>query len=101
MHYRLIVRHAGVEGRGQTENLSERGAMASIDVDPALCAGDHIELDIELPGHGTVSVAASVRWTSTVLPGMTGLEFTQPISAELLGHIAELVTTGVDEAEGF
>ena len=61
VNYRLIVRHAGFEGRGNTENLSERGAMLSVDIDPALNAGDMLELDLELPqGGGAITVRVTV-----------------------------------------
>ncbi|PRQ07812.1 PilZ domain protein [Enhygromyxa salina] len=99
VHYRLSLRRAGGKGRGTTENLSERGAMVSLDVDPPLVAGEMIELEIELPGYGSLAVPAKVRWASTVLPGMTGVEFTLPVSPVLLAHIAQLITTGIDEAE--
>jgi hypothetical protein len=101
VQYRLVVRHAGLEGRGTTENLSDRGAMLSVDIDPPLAPGDLVELDLELPGLGLITVAAHVRWTSTVLPGMTGIEFTPPVLPELLGHIAQLVAMRLDHAQGF
>ena len=101
VHHRLIVRHAGFEGRGQTENLSERGAMISVDIDPALSPGDPLELELELPQVGPICVAATVRWVSAVLPGMTGIEFDPPILPELLAHIASLLGREIDEAEGF
>jgi hypothetical protein len=75
--------------------------MVSVDIDPPLSAGDEIDLEIELPEQGSVSVPAKVRWTSTVLPGMTGVEFTLPVAPRLLAHIAELVSARIDEAEGF
>jgi hypothetical protein len=101
VHYRLIVRHAGLEGRGTTENLSDRGAMLSVDIESTLVPGDLIELDLDLPGLGTITVGAHVRWTSSVLPGMTGIEFTPPVLPELLGHIAQLVHSGIGRAQGF
>ncbi|KIG16243.1 hypothetical protein DB30_04703 [Enhygromyxa salina] len=100
VHYRLSLRRAGVEGRGTTENLSERGAMVSLDIDPPLAAGEEIALEIELPGYGSLVVPSKVRWASTVLPGMTGVEFTLPVPPVLLAHIAELVNSRLDEAEG-
>ena len=101
VHYRLTLRHRGVEGHGSTENLSDRGAMLSIIVDPPLAPGDDVELDLDLPGIGTLTFGAKVRWTSTVLPGMTGVEFTPPVLPELLVHISQLVSARLDEAEGF
>lgn len=101
VHLRLIVRHAGFEGRGHTENLSERGAMISVDIDPALSPGDPLDLEFELPHIGPVSVPATVRWVSAVLPGMTGIEFDPPILPELAAYIASLIVRPVDEAEGF
>ncbi len=102
VHYRLIVRHAGLEGRGHTENLSERGAMISVDMDPPLSPGDPLQLDLELPQIGPITVAAIVRWASTVLPGMTGVEFDPPILPELIAHVAMLIAQrNIDEAEGF
>lgn len=98
MHYRLVIRHAGVEGHGTTENLSDRGAMLSIDIDPPLTPGDLVELDLDLPGLGLITVGARVRWTSSVLPGMTGVEFTPPVLPELLGHVAQLVHASLDQA---
>ena len=70
--------------------------MISVDIAPALTPGDAIELDLEIPGLGAITVRASVRWTSTVLPGMTGIEFTPPVLPEFLGYIAQLL----DEREG-
>lgn len=101
VHYRLVIRHAGLEGHGTTENLSDRGAMLSVDIDPPLAPGDLVELDLDLPGLGLITVNARVRWTSTVLPGMTGIEFTLPVLPELLGHIAQLIHGRLDRAEGF
>jgi hypothetical protein len=101
VHYRLIVRHAGIEGPGVTENLSERGGMLSVDIDPPLSPGDLVELDFDVPGLGPITVGAHVRWASSVLPGMTGVEFTLPVRSELLAHIAKLVLAGVARAQGF
>jgi hypothetical protein len=98
VHHRLIVRHAGFEGRGHTENLSERGAMISVDVEPALVPGDSLEIELELPHIGPISVPSTVRWVSAVLPGMTGIEFDPPILPELLAYIASLVRRPIDEA---
>jgi hypothetical protein len=100
VHLRLTVRHAGFEGRGHTENLSERGAMISVDIDPALVPGDLLELEFELPHVGLITVAASVRWASAVLPGMTGIEFEPPVLPELLAFLASLIKP-LDEAQGF
>ena len=91
VNHRLIVRHAGFEGRGNTENLSERGAMLSVDIDPAVNAGDLLELEFELPQVGTITVGVTVRWVSAVLPGMVGVEFNPPVVPELSAHIALLV----------
>jgi hypothetical protein len=101
VQYRLALRHRGAEGHGTTENLSERGAMLSVIIDPPLAPGDDLELALELPGVGVLDLRAKVRWTSTVLPGMTGVEFTPPVLPELLVHIATLVSSRLDEAEGF
>ena len=101
VHYGLTVRHEGREGRGKTENLSERGAMISVEFEPPLTPGDEIDLDIELDGLGTITVPASVKWASTVLPGMTGIEFDPPVLPELIGHIAQLLAGRMDEAHGF
>jgi hypothetical protein len=90
-HYRLTVRYAGLEGRGNTENLSERGAMLSVDMDPPLSAGDEFELVLELPQRGPLTIPVTVRWVSAVLPGMIGVEFDPPVNPELLAHIASLV----------
>jgi hypothetical protein len=100
VHYRLVIRHAGLEGHGTTENLSDRGAMISVDIDPPLTPGDLLELDLELPGLGLITFGARVRWTSTVLPGMTGIEFTLPVLPELLGHVAQVVHMRLDQATG-
>jgi hypothetical protein len=101
VQYRLVIRHAGLEGHGTTENLSESGGMLSIDIDPPLAPGDLVELDIDVPGVGPCTIGAHVRWTSTVLPGMTGVEFISPVLPELLGHIAQLVHTRLARAQGF
>lgn len=91
VQYRLIVRRAGIEAPGMTENLSERGSMLSVDIDPPLAPGDRVELVLDLPGAGPIRVGASVRWTSSVLPGMAGVEFTQPAPPQLIGHVAQLL----------
>jgi PilZ domain len=101
VHYRLVIRHAGLQGHGTTENLSDHGAMLSVTFDPPLTPGDLVDLELELPGVGPITVGARVRWTSTVLPGMTGVEFTPPVLPELLGHIAQILHTRLDRAEGF
>lgn len=85
-----MVRHGGIERPGVTENLSERGSMLSVDIDPPLVPGDDVELEIELPEVGPTQQRARVQWTSSVLPGMTGVEFTPPVAPELLGHLAQL-----------
>jgi hypothetical protein len=87
----VIVRHAGLEGWGQTENLSERGAMLSVDLDSVLAPGDRIELELSLPQIGVVTLAATVRWVSAVLPGITGVEFQTPVLPELLAHVLTLL----------
>lgn len=84
-----------------TENLSDRGAMLSVDIDPPLSPGDSLELELELPDIGVLTVPATVRWTSSVLPGMSGVEFTAPVAPELLAHIAQLISERIDEAQGF
>ncbi len=102
MHYPLVIRHAGLEGHGTTENLSDHGGMLSVDIDPdihpPLVPGDLVELDLELPGLGPCTIGARVQWTSTVLPGMTGVEFVPPVLPELLGHIAQLLHASHDQA---
>jgi len=97
VHYRLIVRDGSREGRGSTENVSERGAMISIDLDPPLRAGGEITLDVELPERGFVQIPARVRWISSVLPGMAGIEFLPPVNSELVAHIAQLLNQRIDQ----
>jgi hypothetical protein len=91
VHYRVAVRHAGRDARGMTENLSERGTMLSVDIDPPLGPGDVITLDIGLPSGSQVSVGAHVRWVSSVLPGMVGVEFDAPIPVALAEHIQQML----------
>ena len=98
MHYRLVVHHAGVEGHGSTENLSDLGAMVSVDIDPPLSAGAEIRVDIDIPTLGFTRIPARVRWISSVLPGMAGIEFTPPVAPELLAHIAQLLADRIDQA---
>ena len=52
----------------------------------------HTPVELELPEVGPIELRARVRWTSSVLPGMTGVEFTPPVAPELLGHVAQLAT---------
>lgn len=85
------MRHAGSEASGTTENLSERGTMLSVTIQPPMWPGDVIELDLELPGIGLITHAATVRWVSSVLPGMTGVELVAPILPEFLAHVALLL----------
>jgi hypothetical protein len=89
--YRVVVRHAGSEASGTTENLSERGAMVSVITTPPMWPSDVVEIDIELPGIGLITHAATVRWVSSVLPGMTGIELNGPILPEFLAHVARLL----------
>jgi hypothetical protein len=93
----LTVRHVGLQGsqaRGQTENVSERGAMISVDIDPPLAAGDRIELDLEFDWPKRDRVGATVRWASAVLPGMVGVEFDSPIEPEITTKLAKLIAQG-------
>ena len=99
-HYRVIVRHAGFAGHGQTENLSERGAMLSLDLDTGLTPGDRVELEIDLPQVGRIQLTATVRWVSAVLPGINGVEFCAPVAPELLAHIASLLAAEPSSATG-
>lgn len=91
VHYRVAVRHAGREARGITENLSERGTMLSVEIHPPLGPGDVITLDMSLPNGSQVSVGAHVRWVSSVLPGMVGVEFDAPMPTALAEHIEHML----------
>lgn len=99
VHYRLTLRNDQREGGGSTENVSERGAMLSTDIDPPLSSGEAIEVEFDLPERGKVKVDASVVWTSTVLPGMVGIEFTPPIPEALASHIQRLLAGELREQE--
>jgi len=91
VHYRVAVRHAGREARGTTENLSERGAMLSVEIDPPLAAGDPLALALSLPDGTVIGFGGRVCWVSSVLPGMAGIEFDLPMPEVLVGHIRELL----------
>ncbi|MCA9680812.1 MAG: PilZ domain-containing protein [Myxococcales bacterium] len=91
VHYRLAVRHGSNEGVGLTENLSDRGAMVSLELDPPPPSGAALQLDLEVPGVGTLRLTGSVRWVSGVLPGIVGVEFDSPIPPELTLHVHALL----------
>jgi len=61
---------------GHTDNVSERGAMVSFDAPVDVRRGDQVEVKFTLPGvPSPCKTLATVRWTSAVLPGVLGLEF--------------------------
>lgn len=65
--------------------------MVSVEIEPALVSGERIELIVDLPG-SPCTIAAIVRWTSSVLPGMTGIEFEEPVPAALTNHVRMLIS---------
>ncbi|MFV8754141.1 PilZ domain-containing protein [Nannocystaceae bacterium ST9] len=91
VHYRVAVHHAGREARGTTENFSERGAMLSVDISPPLGAGDVVSLGVTLADGTLVDVVGRVRWVSSVLPGMVGVEFDLPMPVALAEHIQQML----------
>jgi hypothetical protein len=93
VHYRVAVRLASRTGeaRGTTENLSDCGTMLSVEIDPPLSAGDLVQLAISLPGGPVVSVGGLVRWVSSVLPGMVGVEFELPMPVALVEHVEQML----------
>ena len=97
MHYRVILHRDTNAGRGATENLSEYGAMLSVEINPPLEPGDVLGVELHLPG-GAVQLRARVKWASTVLPGMVGVQFEQPLAPEYLVHYAELISEGMGQA---
>ncbi len=98
VHYRVAVSHCGREARGTTENVSERGAMLSVDMTPSLCAGDAVQLGLTLPDGSSISASGRVRWVSSVLPGMVGVEFDLPMPVALVDHIEQMLTAQVSLA---
>jgi hypothetical protein len=91
VHHRVAVRIGGREARGVTENLSERGTMLSVEIEPPLVTGDVVRLAISLPDGATMNVGGVVRWVSTVLPGMVGVEFEPPIPAALAEYVERML----------
>ncbi len=98
MHYRVTVRCGAREGRGTTENLSERGAMLSVDMDPPLGSTDVVDVTITLPDGTDVRARGRVRWASSVLPGVVGVEFDEPVDEELASHVQESLAERFDSA---
>jgi hypothetical protein len=71
---------------GTTENLSVEGAMITVPSSVPLPPGTHLELRFELP-HGAdtpvpVETGASVIWSSEVVPGLLGVEFSPGLGTE-------------------
>ena len=67
--------------------------MLSVEIDPPLGAGDVVQLAITLPDGAVVVVGGRVRWASSVLPGMVGVEFDPP----MINRVASMAlsSTGV------
>ncbi len=66
---------------GTTENLSVRGAMLTVPgIDPEPARGDRITVRFTLAGlPDPIERPAIVRWVSTVLEDMIGIEFDTPL----------------------
>nr|WP_255216748.1 PilZ domain-containing protein [Pseudenhygromyxa sp. WMMC2535] len=91
VNYELAVRLGERVGRGETENVSDIGAMISVQLEPPPEAGEVLALVVDIPALGAIEVEAVVRWVSTVLPGMVGVEFEQPVPTALAVHVEGLL----------
>ncbi len=70
--------------------------MLSLSEDEAeLQPGARLTITLDLPT-GACTVSARVRWTSKVLPGMTGVEFQPPVPTALAEYIRVLLDTTAD-----
>lgn len=65
--------------------------MLSVEIEPPLIAGDVVQLEISLPDGSVVAVGGLVRWVSSVLPGMVGVEFELPMPAALVEHVERML----------
>ena len=81
LHREISVSHVVGRFVGTTENLSVRGAMLTVPgIDPEPERGDRVEVSFTLPGLPDPIVrGAIVRWVSTVLEDMIGIEFDEPL----------------------
>ena len=76
LHCTISVRFGDQQVQGETDNVSVRGVMVSVPEDTPLERGDEVEVEFTLPGASAATrCAATVRWSSQVLPGVLGLEF--------------------------
>ena len=84
MHREISVLIDGRRFVGTTENLSVRGAMMTVpDIDPVLRRGDRVEVSFDLPGlPEPILCSAVVRWVSSVLEDMVGVEFDRQLDAD-------------------
>ena len=70
--------------KARTENLSEGGAMLSLDPEHGLRPGDQVDLELALPatdagGPGPIKARAVIRWASDLLPELVGIEFREAL----------------------
>lgn len=74
---------------GHTDNISERGVMITLSQAPSLSRGDAVEVEFTLPGMANPCKSpATVRWISSVLPGVLGLEFARPLEHDAREFLA-------------
>lgn len=65
--------------------------MLSVELDPPLVSGDVVRLEFMLPEGATLDAPGRVRWVSSVLPGMIGVEFDVPMPTALRKHVEALL----------
>lgn len=71
---------------GLTENLSQSGAMVSVEDEPPVKPGQEVTLSIQLPEDGrTFELGARVRWVSEMLPNTMGIEFDEELPRDAVG----------------
>ena len=76
---------------GTTENLSVEGAMITVPSSVPLPPGTRLQLRFELPrgseGPLPIETSASVIWSSDVVPGLLGVEFTPHLGEDAAAAI--------------
>lgn len=96
------VRTDSARHKALTENLSTGGAMLTVDEDHELSAGQNVVVELEVPAPigETISLDATVRWASEMLPDLIGVEFSTPLSGALAEWLAALVAESEAREQG-
>lgn len=99
VHREISLRWSTHHVVGRTDNISERGVMITLPESPKLSRGEVVEVEFTLPGMTeSCKTPATVRWSSSVLPGVLGLEFADALHVEARKVLALFEPTGDGDA---